>query len=96
MPHVEIKPISDIIKDDELLKLRPANGTKIPFEGWVKVSFSQLDPKTKSAGGTKLLMPILVSEGLVEKKNIIGFNAFEELKASNRSSSNEVMNFLRV
>ena len=51
--------ISNIMQDDVQLTLRAANGTEIPFGGWVEVCLSLLDPKIKSSGSTELVVPIL-------------------------------------
>lgn len=86
LPHVPVKPISEILRDDELLNLRAANGTEIPFQGWVEVSLSLLEPKAKLASCTELLVPILVSKDLIDRP-IIGFNAIEQMMKSNDSDS---------
>ncbi len=78
LPDARIRPISDLLSDDELLDLRAANGTEIPFQGWVLVSFTLCDPKAKQAKSDEILVPVLVSRDIL-RKPIIGFNAIEEM-----------------
>ena len=78
LPDARIRPISDLLSDDELLDLRAANGTEIPFQGWVPVSFSLCDPKAKQAKSDEVLVPVLVSRDILQRP-IIGFNAIEEM-----------------
>lgn len=78
LPDTKICPISDLLNDNELLDLRAANGSEIPFEGWVPVSFSLCDPKAKEAKSDEILVPVLVSRDIVQQP-IIGFKAIEEM-----------------
>lgn len=78
LPDARIRPISDLLSDDELLDLRAANGTEIPFQGWVPVSFTLCDPKAKQAKSDEILVLILVSRDILQRP-IIGFNAIEEM-----------------
>lgn len=78
LPDAKINPISDLLNGDELLDLRAANGSEIPFQGWVEVSLSLCNPKAKTTRSDEILVPVLVSRDIVQKP-IIGFNAIEEL-----------------
>lgn len=78
LPDSKILPISDLLSDDEMLNLRAANGSEIPFEGWVEVKLSLYDPKTKTSGSDEILVPVLVSKDIAQRP-IIGFNAIEEI-----------------
>lgn len=78
LPDAKILPISDLLSDDELLDLRAANGSEIPFQGWVEVNLSLYDPKTKTPGSDEILVPVLVSRDIIQRP-IIGFNAIEEI-----------------
>lgn len=77
-PDSKILPISDLLSDDEILNLRAANGSEIPFKGWVEVKLSLYDPKTKTSGSDEILVPLLVSKDIAQRP-IIGFNAIEEI-----------------
>lgn len=77
-PDAKINTISDLLNGDELLDLRAANGSEIPFQGWVEVSLSLCNPKAKTTRSYEILVPVLVSRDIVQKP-IIGFNAIEEL-----------------
>lgn len=61
LSNAKILPVSDLPNNDELLDLRPANGSEIRFQGWVEVNLSLYDPKTKEAGPDEILVPVLVS-----------------------------------
>lgn len=79
LPEAKTNPISDLLSDDELLDLRAANGSEIPFQGWVEVSLSLCDPKGKTTTKSEeVIVPVLVSREIVQKP-ILGFNAIEEM-----------------
>lgn len=78
LPDTKIRPISDLLNDNELLDLRAANGSQIPFEGWVPVSFSLCDSNVKEAKSDEILVPVLVSRDTIQRP-IIGFNVIEEM-----------------
>lgn len=46
-------------RTSEKLDLRVANGTEIPFLGWMDICFSLLDPKADVIAGKYLRVPIL-------------------------------------
>lgn len=66
LPDSKILPISDLLSDDEMLNLRAANGSEIPFKGWVEVKLSLYDPKTKTSGSDEILVPVLVSKDIAQ------------------------------
>lgn len=78
LPDAKILPISDLLSDDELLNLRAANGSEIPFQVWIEVNLSLYDPRTKTSGSNEILVPVLVSRDIVQRP-IVGFNAIEEM-----------------
>ena len=75
LPETKINPISDLLSDGELLNLRAANGSEIPFQGWVEVSLSLC---AKTAKSDEIIVPVLVSRDIIQRP-IIGFNAIEEI-----------------
>lgn len=66
--------------DEGILDLSAANGTEIPYEGWIGIEFSL--PENKDS---ELLVPILVSPDPLVKP-IIGFNVIEEIAQTNVST----------
>lgn len=78
LPDTKIHPVSDLLNDNELLDLRAVDGSEIPFEGCVPVSFSLCDPKAKEAKSDEILVPVLVTRDIVQRP-IIGFNVIEEM-----------------
>lgn len=78
LPDAKILPISDLLSDDELLDLRAANGSEIPFQEWVETNLSLYDQKMKTLGSDEILVPVLVSRDIVQRP-IIGFKAIEEI-----------------
>lgn len=58
--------------------MRAANGSEIPFEGWVPISFSLCEPKAKEEKSDEILVPVLVSRDIIQRP-IIGFNFIEEM-----------------
>ena len=45
LTDTQIRALAGIMGDTEKLDLRAANGTEIPFLGWMDICFSLLDPK---------------------------------------------------
>ena len=78
LPDAKIHPISDLLKGNEILDLRTANGSKIPFQGWVEVSLNLCDPKGQTSESDEVIVPVLVSSNVVQRL-IIGFNAIVEI-----------------
>lgn len=68
---VQLKPISDIM--DGNFQLRAANGTDIPYTGWLELELC-LNGKSKNI----ISMPMLVSDELMDDP-VIGYNVISEL-----------------
>lgn len=66
------------------MDLSAANGTKIPYEGWIGVEFSLLANKD-----SEILVPLLVTTNLLAKP-IIGFNVIKELAQINITTDRTV------
>uniref|UniRef100_H3B8S2 Gypsy retrotransposon integrase-like protein 1 n=1 Tax=Latimeria chalumnae TaxID=7897 RepID=H3B8S2_LATCH len=72
VPNVPLRKIEDLLESGSGLELKAANGTTIPYLGWVEVQF-QITPNSMA-----LTAPLLVSPQEIETP-IIGFNIIEEV-----------------
>lgn len=71
MPHTVVRPIAELLEGDTLTILA-ANDTRIPYIGWIEVSFRLEDDRKE------LQVPILVSsDPAVASDPIIGYNVIE-------------------
>lgn len=76
LPHSIVRPLIELLGAEPLVALA-ANGTEIPFEGWIEAEF-YLDYDTHPE--KTLLVPILVAnDPKVAEQPIIGFNVIEEV-----------------
>ena len=76
LPHSIVRPLSELLGAEPLVALA-ANGSEIPYDGWVETEF-YLDCDTHPE--KKLLVPMLVSsDPNVAEQPIIGFNVIEEV-----------------
>ncbi|KAJ8034450.1 hypothetical protein HOLleu_21296 [Holothuria leucospilota] len=74
-PDISVHPIEELL-DTTALNLRAANGTPLPFEGWIGLCF-----RLPTAGRGKSLsiqVPFLVSTSTTDDV-IVGFNVIEEV-----------------
>ena len=78
MPDVPIRNISELV--DIELNLTAANGTTIPYKGWVELKFRLPSPESE------LLVPFLVTEEILETP-LVGYNAIEEILQGNDDQS---------
>ncbi|KAK3720025.1 hypothetical protein QZH41_005170 [Actinostola sp. cb2023] len=69
-PSAKIRNISELL--DRTLELTAANGSKIPYQGWVELEFRLSSPDNK------LSVPFLVTNECLDA-TIIGYNVIEEL-----------------
>jgi len=77
---VTVHPISELI--DHELNLTAANGTKIPYSGWVEINVRLLDPPEPGSAQQDLTVPFLVTNEQLQSP-IIGYNVIEELLKEN-------------
>ena len=87
---IPVRPISDIV-GSEFFDLKAANGSEIPYLGFV-----ELDPKltsTNSNSTETLKVPFLATGTDQESSVIIGFNVLEEI-VTESDGNKDLKNFL--
>ena len=80
-----IKPISELLDDSDNLKLTAANGSAIPYDGWVEVEVSLMSDETSK----KIQVPLLVTSDSLDYP-IIGYNVKDEF-VTQQSDCNDPM-----
>ena len=68
-----IRPISELLVDSDNLKLTAANGSAIPYDGWVEVELSLMSDETSN----KIQVHLLVTSDSLDYP-IIGYNVIDE------------------
>ena len=72
LPELVIHPVSELVQYEQDLDLRAANGTTIPFEGWVEMEIQMKTPETS----LQMSFPALVTKDQLQQP-IIGYNVIE-------------------
>uniref|UniRef100_A0A8C6LSZ5 Gypsy retrotransposon integrase-like protein 1 n=2 Tax=Nothobranchius TaxID=28779 RepID=A0A8C6LSZ5_NOTFU len=78
LPNVTIRPLESLFSDHPL-KVTAANGTEVPFEGWIEVL---LEITSSRHGSVAIYVPMLVSRGGLSSP-LLGFNVIQEMIAGN-------------
>ena len=73
LPTAEIRRMDELL-NDKGLDLKAANGTEIPYEGWIEVSFKLATSDDKHG----MSVPFLVSKDALDHL-IVGYNVIEEI-----------------
>lgn len=73
LPDMPVKPLNEIIDDDEELKVYAVNGEILPFDGWVALT---VNLKGNENPNLSITVPFLVSS-LVLERPLLGFNVLE-------------------
>ena len=73
LPTAESRRMNELL-NDKGLDLKAANGTEIPYEGWIEVSF-KLETSDDKHG---MSVPFLVSKDALDHP-IVGYNVIEEI-----------------
>ena len=73
LPGLPVLPITTLLRGENGLEVTAANGSKIPYKGYVEVKCSLAE-----SPGTEVTIPMLVTQGNGEQP-IIGYNVIEEL-----------------
>lgn len=71
LPNIELRDIAEVVDPANPLQIEAANGTKMPYVGWIEVAI-RLDGSTD-----ELHVPMLVMRGNQQPRPIIGFNVIE-------------------
>lgn len=75
LPHVKLRDVAELLDTTELT-LTAANGTNMPYLGWIETTF-QLISTTEPT--EKLTIPMLVMKGFQLTHPIIGYNVIEHI-----------------
>ena len=73
LPGCEIRNIAELLAMDGL-ELKAANGTDLPFEGWVELTFHLL----KDDAGNTVTVPFMIAKDFLYMP-IVRFNVIEEI-----------------
>lgn len=76
LPTTKLRDVSEILDASDNLTLTAANGTEMPYLGWIEATF-RLASETDQAG--ELIIPVLVMKGWHLSRPIIGFNVIEHI-----------------
>ena len=68
-----LRDVAELVDPLDPLQIEAANGTEMPYIGWLEVSFKL------TASDRELLIPMLVLKGNQQQCPIIGFNVIEHL-----------------
>lgn len=85
LPEVEIQPIESLLADHKL-HVTAANGTEIPFEGWVSLL---LEIRSGKGGEIAINVPMLVVTSYMDNP-LVGFNVIEEIIKGSGQKTNIV------
>ena len=77
LPGVEVRPVKELLEEGGL-ELSAANGTNIPYEGWMETEFTLSKNAVAGMSDRLVQVPILVASGNIGCP-ITGFNVIEEL-----------------
>lgn len=98
LPDTRIRDIYEIVDGADTLNIVAANGEKMPYVGWVEITFSLT---SRGALATTVIVPTLVLKGDKLRQPIIGSNVIEliidsELKQSNATNSEQLSHTVRT
>lgn len=75
LPDTPVRPLSDIIGDEDELRVYAVNGDILPFDGWVALTVNLMGNEDPNLSVT---VPFLVSSLALERP-LLGFNVLEEM-----------------
>lgn len=78
LPNARLRDVSEILDSPDDLRLTAANGTEMPYLGWIETTF-RLASETDQT--KELIIPVLVMKGCHLSHPIIGFNVIEHILA---------------
>ncbi|CAH1276865.1 GIN1 [Branchiostoma lanceolatum] len=75
LPEVTVKSVGEIVGGTDL-SLKAANGTEIPYSGWIEVKFRLVGEDSTP----ELIVPFLITPDSKQEHPIIGYNVIEEIQ----------------
>lgn len=85
LPDLKIRDINELLGVDSDLKLTAANGTAIPYKGWIEARF-----RLNGEGNKEVTVPFLVTEERLDQP-IIGYNVIELLVKDSDNLANSTL-----
>ena len=85
LPGCDIRDIAELVGMDGL-ELKAANGTDLPYEGWVELTFNLIEDDSDHT----VTVPFLIAKDFLDMP-IIGFNVIEEITKHFDRGSLELM-----
>lgn len=83
IPEVRVRDVSEGTEAADNLNLVAANGSSMPYEGWVEITFNLAPPANEMK---ELVIPVLVLKGQQLSKPIIGYNVIEQIMKQSEAS----------
>ena len=83
LPDIKLRNIAEIIDPLDPLQVEAANGTEIPYVGWVELTFKL------AADAEELHIPVLIIQGHQQSHPIIGFNVIERVVMDSQKEQNK-------
>ncbi len=84
LPDIQLRDIAEIVDPDNPLQIEAANGTEMPYAGWVEVT-------VRLVGSTaEIHVPMLVMKGNRQPRPIIGFNVIEHVVTNSQTKEGNV------
>lgn len=85
LPNVKLRDRAEIIDPNDPLQIEAANGTEMPYVGWVEVTFRLAD------GTEEFHVPMLVMKGSQQPRRIVGFSVIARVVINNQvNQTNDV------
>lgn len=75
LPDVKVKPVNELL-EDQSLELSAANGTNIPYRGWIDIEVTLSKDAVAGMSDKPVMVLVLVADHDMERP-IIGFNVIE-------------------
>ncbi len=83
IPEMKLRDISEATEAPDGLQLVAANGTSMPYVGWVEITFKLASPVDSVK---ELVIPVLVLKDQRLSKPIIGYNVIEQVMRQSEAS----------
>lgn len=80
LPNIKLRDIAEIVDSNDPLQVEAANGTEMPYVGWIEVTFRL------EGAADEFHVPMLVMRGSQQSCPIIGFNVIERVVISSQNN----------